>query len=63
MELIRLRIKGSEYPDSDAMAAAVGATMIPAVGRRDINLMPRLRNKEATLRRIKLTRAVASLLP
>jgi type IV pilus assembly protein PilM len=61
VELIRLRIKGSEYPDSDAMAAAaIGATMIPAVGRRDINLMPRLKEiREATLRRIKLTRAVA----
>jgi type IV pilus assembly protein PilM len=61
VELIRLRIKGSEYPDSDAMAAAaIGATMLPSVGRRDINLLPKLKElREATLRRIKLTRAVA----
>lgn len=61
VDVIRLRVKGSEYPDSDAMAvAAIGATMSPSVGRRDINLMPRLKEiREATLRRIKLTRAVA----
>lgn len=61
VELIRLRIKGSEYPDSDAMAAAaIGATMLPSVGRRDINLLPKLKElREATLRRIKLTRVVA----
>lgn len=64
VDLIRLRIKGSEYPDSDAMAAAaIGATMIPAVGRRDINLLPRLKElREATLRRIKLTRIVALMI-
>lgn len=61
VEVIKLKLKGSADPESDTMAAAaIGATMTPAAGTRDINLMPRLREiREATLRRIKLTRVAA----
>lgn len=60
-EVIKVRIKGTEYPDSDAMAAAaIGATMASPVGRKDINLLPKLKEiREATLRRVKLTRVAA----
>ncbi len=64
VETIRLKVRGSEYPDSDAMAvSAIGATMTATAGRKDINLLPRLKEiREATLRRIKLTRVVALII-
>lgn len=61
VETIQIKLKDSAEPESDMLAAAaIGATMAPAVGRRDINLLPRLKEiKEATLKRIKLTKVAA----
>ena len=61
VETIKLRRRRSSLPEIDpSVAAAIGATMTPTVGQRDINLLPKLKEiREATLRRIKLTRVAA----
>ena len=61
VEFIKLELKRSASTDIDlSVAAAIGATMTPTVGQRDINLLPKLKEiREATLRRIKLTRVAA----
>ncbi len=61
VEFIKLRRRRSSLPEIDpSVAAAIGATMTPTVGQRDINLLPKLKEiREATLRRIKLTRVAA----
>src|SRR5690606_19204818 len=61
VEFIKLRRRRSSLPEIDPwVAAAIGATMTPTVGQRDINLLPKLKEiREATLRRIKLTRVAA----
>jgi len=61
VELKKTKRKRSESSElNSSVAAAIGATMTPTVGQRDINLLPKLKEiREATLRRIKLTRVAA----
>jgi type IV pilus assembly protein PilM len=57
-------IKEPSVDNTDAMAmAAIGAALSPITGSKDINLMPKLKEmREAGLKRIKLTRALAVVL-
>jgi len=62
VEFIKLKLKRSTTDIDLSVAAAIGATMTPTVGQRDINLLPRFKEiREATLRRIKLTRVAVLL--
>jgi type IV pilus assembly protein PilM len=64
VHMLTMPVKESTDQVSDNMAfAAVGCTMEPHDGKKDINLLPRLREiKAAGLRRIKLTRILAVIL-
>lgn len=61
---IKPTVKDPSPDDTDVMAmAAIGAALSQKPGQKDINLMPKLKEiREAGLKRIKLTRALAVVL-
>ena len=61
---VKPEVKSPSENEMDAMAmAAIGAALSPKPGKRDINLMPKLKEiREAGLKRIKLTRLIAVIL-
>lgn len=64
VHMLKLPVKDSPDQVSDDMAfSAVGCTLEPHDGKKDINLLPRLKEiKAAGMRRIKLTRILAVIL-
>ncbi len=61
---IKPEVKEPSSDDTDAMAlAAIGAALSQQPGRRDINLMPKLKEiRDAGLKRVKLTKVLAVVL-
>ncbi|NLK87551.1 MAG: pilus assembly protein PilM [Clostridiaceae bacterium] len=61
---VKPEVKSPSDNEMDAMAmAAIGAALSPQPGKRDINLMPKLKEiREAGIKRVKLTRLVAVIL-
>lgn len=61
---VKPSVKDPSQDDTDVMAmAAIGAALSQKLGKKDINLMPKLKEiREAGLKRIKLTRALAVVL-
>lgn len=61
---VKPEVKSPAESEMDAMAmAAIGAALSPKPGKRDINLMPKLKEiREAGLKRVKLTRLLAFIL-